>query len=373
MDKIIPGSADVSILYHLDTAGLTIADLKLGYVRWNVGDGTSFTEVLSGALTALATITTAHTDNRAIYLDTDVTGGNQFILRADFPNAAFATGKDKVICTIFDDGNSVVSARIFDLKVDLSVPSAATIADAVWEEDVVDEHQLTNSAAFILSNLFKGQIKLLTGTASSTNNTVVLTSGETVDDIYNLSLITTHDDNPGQTRLIVDYVGSTKTITVFPDWTTNPATSNGVGTSLIILAAGVTPASLEFIKQTAITESTAGRNAGNWSTFYDNADNITTKVVDDVGGSASGIADAVWNEARAGHTTGGTFGEFTNSNLVRIEGNDLIDTLAITTMFENIISHVQGDATVAGNTFTFKKQDGTTTTYSYTTSGSGRT
>ncbi len=258
---------------------------------------------------------------------------------------------------------------------DMSAPSAETIADAVWDEEIVDAHQLTNSAAFILSNLFKGQVKLLSGTASSTNNTVTLTSGnaEIGVDVYKNSLITTHDDFPGQTRLIVGYSGATKIVTVFPDWTTNPASSNGVGTSLIILAAGVTPASLEFIKQTAITESTTGRNAGNWSTFYNNVDNVTTKVVDDVGGSATGTADAVWDALRTAHTDAGSFGEFVNSNLVSIEGSATIDSLAITTMFENIISHAQGDVVRVANTYTYKKQDGTTTTYSYTVSAAGRT
>lgn len=158
-----------------------------------------------------------------------------------------------------------------------------SIEDGVWNAEIVAAHQFTNSAAFILSNLFKGQIKLLTGTASSTNNTVVLTSGETVDDVYKFSLISTHDDFPGQTRLIVGYEGSTKTVTVFPNWTTNPGTSNGVGTSLIILAAGVSPASVEAILRTFINESSAGRIGGNFEFFYDNSDQQTAKKVDDVG------------------------------------------------------------------------------------------
>lgn len=120
MDKIAPGSTDQSILFALDTAGLTIADMKLGYIRWDEGDGTSFSETVSSALTALASITTAHTDNYAIYLDDDATGGNKFVIRVDFPDAAFATGKDRVICSVYDDGNSVIAHRIFDLKPDLS-------------------------------------------------------------------------------------------------------------------------------------------------------------------------------------------------------------------------------------------------------------
>jgi len=116
MDIIEAGSTNRSVLFAMDTAGLTIADLKLGYIRWSEGDGTSFTEVLSGALTALGTIITAHTDNRAIYLDADATGGNKFVLRVDFPDAAFATTKDRVICNVYDDGNDVVAHRVFSLN-----------------------------------------------------------------------------------------------------------------------------------------------------------------------------------------------------------------------------------------------------------------
>lgn len=115
MDVLLAGSTNQSIVFVLDVAELTIANMKLGYVRWSDGNGTTFTEVLSSALVALATITTAHTDNRAIYLDAEATGGNKFILRVDFPDAAFASGKNKVICNIYDDGNNVVAFRIFSL------------------------------------------------------------------------------------------------------------------------------------------------------------------------------------------------------------------------------------------------------------------
>jgi len=120
MDKIAPGATNQSILFHLDSAGLAITGMKLGYIRWTEGDGTSFTEVVSVALTELAAITTAHTDNFAKYLDADITGGNQFVIRVDVPDAAFATGKDQVICNVFDDGNNVISQRIFSLVADLS-------------------------------------------------------------------------------------------------------------------------------------------------------------------------------------------------------------------------------------------------------------
>ena len=50
----------------------------------------------------------------------------------------------------------------------------------------------------------------------------------------------------------------------------------------VALANGV---SLGEILGTALTESSAGRIAGNWRTFYDNADAASTKVQDDIGGA----------------------------------------------------------------------------------------
>jgi len=120
MQRIHPGSTNQSVLFHLESAGLTISGFKLGYIRWDERDGTNFTEVVSGALVALASITTAHADNKAIYLDTLASGGNQFVIRVDFPDAAFAAGKDRVICNVYDDGNNIIAQKEINLEPDLS-------------------------------------------------------------------------------------------------------------------------------------------------------------------------------------------------------------------------------------------------------------
>jgi len=58
-----------------------------------------------------------------------------------------------------------------------------------------------------------------------------------------------------------------------------------------VLTANTNLAGLEVdmtkIHGTAITETTGGRIAGNLSTFWDNADAVTTKTVDDIGGTAT--------------------------------------------------------------------------------------
>jgi len=61
-----------------------------------------------------------------------------------------------------------------------------------------------------------------------------------------------------------------------------------------------------------LTETTGGRIAGNFDTFFENADAATANTVDDVGGSgasAADVADAVWDELQSAHTTAGSFGE----------------------------------------------------------------
>jgi len=75
--------------------GITIADLDLQYVR----NGAAPSAKVDA--TALAATDTAHTDNYMIEIDaTDQPG----LYRVDWPDAAFATGVDTVICTVKGTG-----------------------------------------------------------------------------------------------------------------------------------------------------------------------------------------------------------------------------------------------------------------------------
>jgi hypothetical protein len=148
-------------------------------------------------------------------------------------------------------------------------------------------------------------------------------------------------------------------------------------------------ADLVSIKGTALSETTAGRLAANFGSFYDNNDATTTKVVDDVGGGGGGGVDLIsimgtsLTEGGAGQladaftklldvaTPNKTINDI--GNLTQIEGSATIDTLTLTTMFENMIARQQGDVARSVNTYSFKKQNGTTTAFSFTTSGTGRT
>jgi hypothetical protein len=92
------GSTDVTdYVYIIDSTtfieetGITITVLDLQYVR---NRSTPSTKVDA---TALAAVDSGHGDNKMIEIDaTDQPG----LYRVDWPDAAFATGADKVICTV---------------------------------------------------------------------------------------------------------------------------------------------------------------------------------------------------------------------------------------------------------------------------------
>jgi len=116
MDKIIAGSVNQSITFAVKSV-YAITEFRATYTRYTRGDGTSFTTA-TNALTALASIITAHTDNKGIFLSAVATDGAKYQVRVDYPDAAFAAGADEVICTIYDDSDEEVAHRIFALIPD---------------------------------------------------------------------------------------------------------------------------------------------------------------------------------------------------------------------------------------------------------------
>ena len=90
--------------------------------------------------------------------------------------------------------------------------------------------------------------------------------------------------------------------------------------SMVISAGGAADSLVQGYLNNTIAESTANNIATNFEVFFDNADAITTQTVDDVGGGSSltvaDIADGVWDEATAGHTTAGTYGKAVSDILV---------------------------------------------------------
>lgn len=218
--KVAPGSTDVTTYFKLrnedgtPATAITITDLDLQYTR----SGASPTAKVDA--TALGAANSAHSDNTAFEIDaTDQPG----IYRVDWPDAAFASGVREVILTVKGPAGTLSE----DMRVDLQAD--ADTADAIWDEVLsIAAHNVAQSAGRRLRNLAAlADVDSSINDAAATTTSFVTALTTAVDDFYNDQLIVfTSGTLAGQSRPIVDYDGTTKTITLDEPLTSAPA--NGV-------------------------------------------------------------------------------------------------------------------------------------------------
>lgn len=205
--------------------------------------------------------------------------------------------------TGFNKSNSTIGT----CTTNTDLVSAASIADAVWDE-TISAHIANDSAAAHIS-----QLRSNTAQAGASTTITLDTGANATDDYYNDGWIAIiQGTGAGQTRLITDYVGSTKVATVSPAWTTNPSSDSEF---LIVPSAQISGASAP---------------------------------------TAAAIADAVWDEAQSGHTTAGTFGKYLDTEVSGVSGggssnpailqNTTIATLASQTAFTLTAGSADDDA-----------------------------
>lgn len=152
-----------------------------------------------------------------------------------------------------------------------SAPSASTVAAAVWNE-AMSGHVSEGSFGSMLQSAHEGTAQA----GTSTSITLDATGSSSTNDFYNYQIIAiVSGTGAGQSRQITDYNGSTKVATVDPGWTTTPSTDSNY-----------------VIKDLGIDAATTGQ-----------------------------IAASVWDEARSGHQTAGTFGEYVFADATRISGD----------------------------------------------------
>lgn len=103
------------------------------------------------------------------------------------------------------------------------VSTAESIADAVWDEVLTGAtHNVASSAGRRLRQVNAGAIFGGTATAGSTNS-ITLAGGSATDQIYDSNLIViVAGTGSGQTRIIVEYDGTTKVATVDRLWEVTP-------------------------------------------------------------------------------------------------------------------------------------------------------
>lgn len=280
-----------AILADTGTDGVAISSSTLNSIADTVWDEAtsahvtagSFGQALGGMASGTAqagaatTITLAAgasaTDdfyNNAIIKITGGTGAGQSRIISDYNG----TTKVATVPTwgVNPSSDSVYVLLPFGAVPGASAPTASEVADAVWDEARAD-HTSSGSFGQSLGGIV---IRSATAQAGSTTTITLDASASATNDIYNYNqIVIISGTGAGQSRQITDYVGASKVATVGVAFTTAPSSDS----VFLILPLGVDAATV------------------------------------------AAIADAVWDEARADHTTAGTFGEYTNADAVRISGD----------------------------------------------------
>lgn len=126
------------------------------------------------------------------------------------------------------DATSVFVIIPFGAIPGATAPTAAEVADAVWDE-AMSGHVAAGSYGLAVQ-----PIRANVAQAGAAGTITLDASASATDDLYNgcwIALV--NDTGAGQARLITDYVGSTKVATISPNWVTNPAS----GTEFVIVPA----------------------------------------------------------------------------------------------------------------------------------------
>lgn len=295
-----------------------------------------------------------------------------------------------------------------------TAPTAAEVADAVWEELVADHDQVSGSFA----ESAKGAV-LRTGTlqAGSTTTSIILDTGASAtNDMYNrcgLVVWDTGNLQNIQSSQISDYVGATKTVTVDPAFAVAPSTTSY---RYAILPLGIDAATTAAIATAVWAATRAANNTAGSFGEYVNADstrisgsatpadqleailtgagviagNITGNITGNVSGSVGSVTGAVGSvTGNVGGNVVGSVGSVTGAVTVGTNNDKTgyaLSTTGIDALFTRqltesyaadgvaptvaqalmLIQQTIGDFSVSGTTLTAKKLDGTTTAAVYT-------
>ncbi len=196
---------------------------------------------------------------------------------------------------------------------ELAADAAVEIAGKVWDE-LTTGHRALGSFGQALQPVFQSAITAATGT------TATLIGGSATDDRYTDYYVMVVDGTGmGQIRRVTAYVGSTGVLTVSPAWSPALDTANSILLIMPVRYEGTTTAtdvwgaaSRTITGGTVGTVGTGGITTGSFAAGAINAAAIATAAIDAdaiSGDAVIEIAGGVWDEARGGHTTSGTFGQ----------------------------------------------------------------
>lgn len=238
------GKADVSVLITIldSTTGLGKTDavwnsagIDLSYRR----DGATVTSITEATL---ANAGSAHSDGGFIH----VSGG---VYRIDLPDAACAVGVDGVLV-----GGTITGGSIVPTYIPLDLVSFAATVTSIPELGIID----------------LGTAQAATSTTLQLRAALALTTDNVIGSII-------HDVTTGQSGYVIDFDGTTDTVTVSPAWVTTPS---GTGPYLLFAAprAPTDSSSLPAVRVAAM-------------------DNDVLTDASMAADTATAVATAVWNFA----------------------------------------------------------------------------
>jgi hypothetical protein len=237
----------------------------------------------------------------------------------------------------------------------LATDAVDEIVDAVWDEVLTAAtHNIANSAGRRLRQV---RSALYTGTAQAgASLSITLDTGaSTTNDIYNGEIISiVSGTGAGQTRSIVNYVGSTRVATIEREWTTNPDNTSvfeivgadnlliveenvaqAGGASTITLASDAIATDDIYTGSSLVVSGGTGRGQTRIITDYVGSTRVATVapawavqpdstsvyqilpvgqvIVQSLAGTVQAdLVDAVWDEAISGHLSAGSTGAALN-------------------------------------------------------------
>jgi len=194
---------------------------------------------------------------------------------------------------------------------DIVTKNEAGVVDAVWDEVLTGAtHNTATSAGKRLRQAGTDVLLIREDTcqAGASASTVILDTGASgTNGFYDhMAIILTDGTGSGQIRSVHNYVGSTFTGDVSPDWQTTPDATSTY-TIIAIGSVHLHEISIDGLAQINAEVDTALDTAIPESPTEDSI-NERIATLDDAGAGASAatIADAVWDEILSEHTTAGS-------------------------------------------------------------------
>jgi hypothetical protein len=279
----------------------------------------------SGTTLQLAVGSNADDDfyNNAILWITGGTGAGQVRFVTDYTGGTRTCTVDTWVTNPSTD--SVYVLIPFGAIPGATAPTASQVADAVLDE-AISGHTTEGSLGALLGTLHLHAGTAQAGGASSI--TFDATGSSTTTDFYKYGVVVLRGGTgAGQSRQITAY-SSGRVATVAPAWTVQPDNTS----EYVVIPLGIDAATV------------------------------------------ASIADAVWDEARSGHATAGTFGEEVNANVVKISddataasnaesffdgtgyagtNNVMPTTTTVTNVVSANVTQISGDSTAADNAEAF--------------------